>query len=274
MASNQDTLVAAFLQAVSMNNTEYQSTVSLDATAILRDVLSSDFSITTGKSEASQNTSVTCETVVGTMDPTTGDVTFSTAAADRVDITPSPAPSFSNGVLDYSGFDFTGNAIANDGTAGKKLVVTVTNVYPTGSVTSTEGPIYSNRDTSGIYRVDATENTEELVAAFPMPSISRHSYTLDVGSANTNGVFTVATELTTGTSSLDDVILVKPDGTRIQYSSAQTFSNVGDTDVFYYENVPDDYSVKTSVTATDTAYTYTMYANSDSSNTSEHLNSY
>lgn len=269
MASNQDTLVAAFLQAVSMNNTEYQSPVSLDTTAILRDVLSSDFSITTGESEASQNTSVTCETVVGTMDPTTGDVTFSTAAADRVDITPSPAPSFSNGVLDYSGFDFTGNAIANDGTAGKKLVVTVTNVYPTGSVTSTEGSIYSNRDTSGIYSVDATENTEELVAAFPMPSISRHSYTLDVGSANTNGVFTVATELTTGTSSLDDVILVKPDGTRIQYSSAQTFSNVGDTDVFYYENVPDDYSVKTSVTATDTAYTYTMYANSDSSNTSE-----
>ena len=269
MASNQDTLVAAFLQAVSMNNTEYQSTVSLDTTAILRDVLSSDFSITTGESEASQNTSVTCETVVGTMDPTTGDVTFSTASADRVDITPSPAPSFSNGVLDYSGFDFTGNAIPNNGVAGKKLVVTITNIYPTGSVTSTDGPIYSNDDTSGIYSVDATENTEELVAAFPMPSISRHSYTLDVGSANTNDVFTVATELTTGTSSLDDVILVKPDGTRIQYSSAQTFSNVGDTDVFYYENVPDDYSVKTSVTATDTAYTYTMYANSDSSNTSE-----
>ncbi len=272
MASNQDTLVAAFLQAVSMNNTEYQSPVSLDTTAILRDVLSSDFSITTGETEASQNTSITCETVVGQMDTTTGDVTFSTREEDREDITPDPAPSFSNGVLDYSGFDFTGNAIPNNGVAGKKLVLTITNIYPTGSVTSTDGPIYSNDETSGIYSVDDTDPNhpkEELVAAFPMPSISRHSYTLDVGSADTNGVFTVATELTTGTLSLDDVILVKPDGTRIQYSSAQTFSNVGDKDVFYFENVPDDYSVKTSVTATDTAYTYTMYANSDSSNTSE-----
>ena len=89
-----------------------------------------------------------------------------------------------------------------------------------------------------------------------------------MGAVNISGTFTVATELTSGTSSLDDVILVKPDGTRTQYSTAQTFSNVGNTGVFYFENVPDDYDVKTSVTATDTNYTYTMYANSDTSNTS------
>lgn len=284
MASNQDTLVAAFLQAVSMNNTEYQSPVSLDTTAILRDVLSSDFSITTGESEASQNTSVTCETVVGTMDPTTGDVTFSTREEDRKDITPDPAPSFSNGVLDYSGFDFTGNAIPNNGVAGKKLVLTITNIYPTGSVTSTDGPIYSNDETSGIYSVDTTENTEELVAAFPMPSISRHSYTLNVGSDNTAATFDYATKLVGSGGNLDDVIVVVPEtvtegGTtttvehRYPYSDFITnndtgeFGNWGNGTVFYYENVPAGYTIHTSLKTDDNAYTYSVAYDDDQAGT-------
>ena len=42
-----------------------------------------------------------------------------------------------------------------------------------------------------------------------------------------------------------------------------------DNQKFYFENVPDDYKVKTSVTAQYNQYTYTMYANDDTGNTSE-----
>lgn len=266
MASNQDTLVAAFLQAVSMNNTEHNTPIALDETSILRDVLSSGFS-------TSDNTSVTCETVVGQMNTSTGVVTFSTQPEDREKITPNPAPAFSNKVLDYSGFNYTENAIADDGTPGKKLVVTITNIYPNDNAGTSEGgvPIYSNGTESGIYSLDPDDSTAdpEIVTDFPTPSISRHSYTLDVGAANEDGKFTVTTELTDGNSPLDNVILVKPDGTRVKYSSMQTFSDVGKGAVFYYENVPDDYKVKTSVTAQDNKYTYTMYANDDTGKTSE-----
>lgn len=266
MASNQDTLVAAFLQAVSMNNTEHNTPIALDETSILRDVLSSGFS-------TSDNTSVTCETVVGQMNTSTGVVTFSTQPEDREKITPNPAPAFSNKVLDYSGFNYTENAIADDGTPGKKLVVTITNIYPNDNAGTSEGgvPIYSNGTESGIYSLDPDDSTADpkIVTDFPTPSISRHSYTLDVGAANENGKFTVTTELTDGNSPLDNVILVKPDRTRVKYSSMQTFTDVGKGAVFYYENVPDDYKVKTSVTAQDNQYTYTMYANDDTGNTSE-----
>lgn len=252
LATNADALTKAFssiFESVSSTTTS----LTLDAEhSLVQDVLSDGF-------EKTDATTVTLATMKGSVqqDGSIG------GWNNREDNPSEVSWAWDNKTLNVTGFDFSSNFIS-EAQSGKKLIITISNLIPTG----TGNLIASNASTSGIYAVNNAEQTKTALGYLPEPSISRHSYTLDVGEANTNGVFTVSTELTGGTASLNDVILVKPDGTRLNYSSPQTFTSVGDEGVFYYENVPDGYSIKTSVTATDDSYIYTMYENNNTPNTS------
>ena len=252
LATNADALTKAF-SSIFKSVSSTTTSLSLDSDhSLVQDILSNSF-------EKTDATSVTLATMEGSVqqDGSVGGWT------NRVENPSGITATWDDKTLNVTGFDFSSNFISED-QSGKKLIITISNLVPNGI----GDLIASNISSSGVYAIDETEQTKTAIGYLPEPSISRHSYTLDVGEANKSGVFSVSTELTGGTSSLSDVILVKPDGTRLKYSSAQTFSSVGDEGVFYYENVPDDYSIKTSVTATDDSYTYTMYENNNTTNTS------
>lgn len=257
MASNQDTLVAAFLQAVTMHNDDLDpTTIDMNGSTVLKDYINTtDFVV-------GSNTTITYETENITM--TNGDV--SPVANSRTSIS-GLTTDFTNNTLSVSGYDYTDHYVA-EGRQGQKLIVTLQDVYPASGKTSATDILRSNTNISGIYNSD-----DDLVLAFPQPSISRHSYTLDVGSENTSGQFNVVSTIVDSTgsavsasdSALSDVIVVAPGGTRSLYSSSGGTSAASsvDDDVFYYENVPTGYLVKTEIKSTDNDYTYTWTDNSN-----------
>lgn len=277
MASNQDTLIAAFAQAATMMNDTISDNVRLDSSAILRDIMKD------GSFVASPSSIVTTSTVNGSMDKN-GVVTFESTSNP---ITLSQSPTYTDGVLsavDVKGFDYLANYI-NYGTGtgeqdihyheGKKLVVTITDVYPDGANSAPNGDtlVYSNKsqnnnDSSALFAVSSGNETK--VQDFPEPAIRRHSYTLNVGDINTAATFDVNVGLVTsgGTlpdltdddvqDDLKDVMIVFPNGERYNYLAVgpQFFDDMKDGDTFYFENVPQGYQVKTGVTTTDDSYVY------------------
>ena len=267
MASSQDTLVEAFLQAITMTNHQIESDGTLGASTILRDILEND------TFEMTSSTNYTIETDKGTADPN-GVVTFDN---NKTTIDLGVPPSLGTDRIEVSGFDYNTNSIfygkAKDdanGLAkneGRKLIVTLTNVVPKKTITSSgsnDNLLYSNETESGLWK-------NKLRAAFPTPAITRHSYTLSVDGDNKAATFDVTTTLVAGPAAsgdLSDVILVAPDGTRTPYNELDevTFSNMADGQTFYFENVPPGYSVQTSLKAPDSFYTYTYWENNDASN--------
>ena len=275
MASNQDTLVSAFAQAVTMMNNTLSSTIRLDASAIMRDILKDD------SFKASPSTIVKTEAVDGYMD-NNGVVWF---AESGTPVTLIQAPTMTNGVLsaiDIKGFDYLANYINNglgefDQNNGKKLVVTITDVYPDGNDSAPAGAtslVYSNRknetgnDSSAMIAMPS--GSESKVEDFPEPAITRHSYTLNVGDVNTDAVFDVSAYIvdsqghTVGpnTDDLKDVIIVYPNGERARYRSLgqpeQAFEDMGNGDTFYFENVPANYRIMTSVVTNDDSFVYSI----------------
>ena len=273
MASNQDTLVAAFMQAVTMNNDEVIETdVDLSENAVLKDILSTNFVVDIP--EGQTKPVITVETVKCTMD-SNKQVTETTGEGARVDITAQLGDGIGydadTKTISISGFNYTENFIANPKAAdgahglaeneGKKLVVTIKNVHPTTTATSAKDVLYSNNTASALY------SGENLIAPLPEPSVTRHSYTLNVDRADS--IFDVTATITDaagnvvdkGNNALKDVIIVYPDDThtRKKYSEVgqQTFSGMKNGNTFYFENLPTDYKVKTAVLAKDTSYTYT-----------------
>ena len=281
MASNQATLVEAFLQAVTMNNHEAISPAAdLTGNAVLQDVLSSDFmvSIPAGQSKPV----ITCKTVKCKMDANKN-VTEDTGEDAWDDITSQLGDSNirydeATKSITIRGFSYTDNYIANPKPAdsehgleenqGKKLVVTIKNVLPTSKVTSKDGVIYSNDGpSSGLYvpNEDDAQTLQKLIE-LPRPSISRHSYTLEVtGDDKTTATFNVAPSLVNGLNDISNVILAYPNEsgglTRIKYTdylnASDKYFDMKDGQSFYFENVPADYRIETSIIATDTANTYT-----------------
>ena len=277
MASNQDTLIAAFAQAVTMMNDTISENVRLDSSAILRDIMKD------GSFVASESSIVTTSTVNGAMDKN-GVVTFDSTSTP---VTLSQTPTYENGVLsavDVKGFDYLANYI-NYGTGtgvddlhyheGKKLVVTITDVYPDGADSAPSGDtlVYSNKvqntnESSALFGVN--NGSETKVQTFPEPAITRHSYTLNVGDINTDATFDVNVALVNSSGSavdlddddvqddLKDVMIVFPDGSRYNYLAIgpQVFDDMKDKDTFYFENVPQGYQIKTGVTTTDDSYVY------------------
>ena len=264
MASNQATLVEAFLQAITMNSQAIESDGTLGPTTIMRDILKD------GTFKAGTNSSVTVETVKGKADRN-GTVTFEN---ERTPI--SLQTSSGDGHYEVTGFDYTVNSIyygkpedtENDlaESQGRKLIVTIKNVVPNETITSGENndKLFSNEDDSGIVKNNVT------IANFPKPAITRHSYTMDVGDANKDATFEVTTKLVANdgaSADLSDVILVKPDGSRVPYTEIQdeTFT-MANGSTFYFENVPQGYSVQTSLKAPDSFFTYSFWTNNDESN--------
>lgn len=271
MASNQATLVKAFIQAVTMNNDEVIETdVDLSENAVLKDILSADFDVDIP--EGQTNPVITVETVKCTMD-SNKQVTENTGANARDDITAQLSEDIGydadTKTISISGFNYTENFIANPKAAdgahglaeneGKKLVVTIKNVHPTTTATSAKDVLYSNDTASALY------SGENLIAPLPEPSVTRHSYTLNVD--REDSIFDITATVTDASgnvvdknnNSLKDVIIIYPDGTRKKYSEVgqQTFSGMKNGNTFYFENLPTDYKVKTAVLAQDTSYTYT-----------------
>lgn len=279
MASNQDTLIAAFAQAATMMNDTISENVRLDTSAILRDIMKN------GSFKTSDSTIVSTATVDGAMDKN-GVVTF---ADESNPITLSQTPTYADGVLssvDIKGFDYLANYI-NYGTGtgvddihyheGKKLVVTITDVYPDGADSAPSGDtlVYSNQvqnnnASSALYGVN--DGNETKVQTFPEPAITRHKYTLNVGDANPAATFDVKAGIVNSSGNyadvdnadvqddLKDVMIVLPDGSRYNYLAVgpQVYEGMANGESFYFENVPQGYSIKTEVTATDDAYIYSI----------------
>lgn len=274
MASNQATLVEAFLQAVSIDNQETSTEIKMDATAVLKDVIDTTAFV------LPDNPTATVRTAQYTLNSDTDtieDNRWGTATDSSLSAV------WNGNQVTVTGFDYSTNYIAYGkpetgdlpADTGRKLIVTIPGVKPIQNVTTSEtNTLYSNTNDASV-----TSGDGQTSVAFPMPSITRHSYTLDVGSENTSGKFNVVSTIVDSSGAtvpvndprLKNVIVVAPGGTRSLYSSSggTSVANSKKDDVFYYENVPDGYKVKTSVTAQDNQFTYTMYANEDTGNTSE-----
>lgn len=272
MASNQDTLVAAFLQAVTMNNEE-SSHDSIPADSIvLKDIISDSFSV---KLNSENRPTIEYYKQKGEMG-SDGFAVFDDTENPRDPIT-NPGGGFNDdNLLTVTNFDFSGEYIASDH-VGHKLIVVIKDVIPNSDVTSENSTLFSNQDGAGI-NIIGEDDSEDSIGEFPKPYISRHSYTLDVsGDDESKASFKVLPSLINGKSDLNDVILVYPNAegelTRVKYldnlNQPTKEFDMKDNQKFYFENVPDDYKVKTSVTAQYNQYTYTMYANDDTGNTSE-----
>ena len=147
MAATQDTLVEAFKQSVSYASTQQQhaDVVNLNTTSIFRDeVNTADFDV----SHATY--SVTWQPIK--VDPSLVTPDHPSAIGDLENdpdfpvVTPvvnQPVPA--NGVIEYSGFDYSANFVSMAKTKGYKLVVTVNGIVPT----TYNQTIKSNADPEG-----------------------------------------------------------------------------------------------------------------------------
>ena len=276
MASNQETLVAAFEQAVTRATQSISADQRLDANSVMKDVFKNTNFVTSG------DTTYNFASVVGSMDRN-GVVNFK---EDSKEILYLPydveTDENNNTYIDVTGFDYLANYINNkttnqDGTItdtphdGKKLVTTITNVVPTGE---TGDKLESNMPNSAMYI-----GTHTAGQAFPKPLITSYRYLLDVGDVNKNATFDVTATVWNPSAGengapvdkdsdmLEDVIVVYPNGERHLYSEvgAQTFYGMKNGQKFYFENLPGNYQIKTDVTSTDSAYDYKIYYDYDAS---------
>ena len=301
MASDQKTLVDAFLRAVTMNNEQSDPNPVPASSIELKDTISDSFSV---KLDSQNNPKIEYYTQQGLMG-TDGFGNFSETAPVEID---NPGGGFNKETktLTVTGFDFSGEYIASDKTddnAGRKLIVVIRNVTPNSDVTTQIDnnqnviPLYSNKDGAGINVID-DDGYETTIGEFPKPYISRHSYKLDILGENKKAQFNVFTRLEkTDPNASDDlsgVIVVKADGTRINYSTnlvpppieegqeakparielgSMYYDDKGtedrtddiDRSTFYYENVPNGYKIVTEVEPIGDDFTYYAYYDTESS---------
>lgn len=278
MASNQETLVAAFEQAVTRATQSISADQRLDANSVMKDVFKNTNFVTTG------DTAYNFASVVGSMDRN-GVVNFNENTKEILYLPYEVETDENNNIahISVTGFDYLANYINNKTATdngmidtphdGKKLVTTITNVVPTGQT--------GNKLESNISPNSAMYFSGNTLAGkpFPTPAITSYKYTLDVGDVNKNAAFDVTAtvwnpnaeegeEAVDKTSDmLEDVIIVYPNGERHLYSEvgAQTFYGMKNGQAFYFENLPSSYQIKTDVSSTDDAYYYSIYYDNDAS---------
>ena len=267
LASNKNALARAFTEifaSVSSADTSFL----LDGThAVLRDVVSTGF-------DKTDDTSIEISSVKGTVLEDGVSIEWMEPTSDTYGAKYDEEKWANSKTLDVDGFDYSTYYFSTKNTEhdNVKLVVRITNIVPN----TVGSQIYSNdNENSGVYY---KTNENELIefAKLPKPSINRHSYRMIVGNENQNGRFATTTSIVdsnTGTAvvlpfddpSLDNTVLVAPDGTRIKYSEItndklSSFGDMGngeDSSTFYYENVPAGFQIQTGVDAKDSSYTYT-----------------
>ena len=169
VANNAASLANAF-NTIANNIHEVITTVNLDSESVLRDILSSSFTLPKGY-DASKKITITEAPYQGN-----GSWGAATASSAKADV--------SGNTIDVKGFDYTENVVAEaaDGQSatGKKLIVSIAGIEAKDSA-ATGSPVFTNTSESGVY--DTVEGEEVLIKEFDRPTvtITNKSYVLDYG---------------------------------------------------------------------------------------------
>lgn len=169
VANNAASLANAF-NTIANNIHEVVTTVNLDSESVLRDILSSSFTLPEGYDP---NTEITV-----TEAPYQGNGSWGAETASSAKVTRS------GNTIDVTGFDYTENVVAEaaDGQSatGRKLIVSIAGIEAEASA-ATGSPVFTNTAESGIY--DTVEGEEVLIKEFDRPTvtITNKSYVLDYG---------------------------------------------------------------------------------------------
>lgn len=166
MASNQATLVAAFLAAVKMSNDESYTDSALGASAIFKDKVNlADFDITGAT-----------YTVKWQPAKLSGNSVVNDGTAEMKE-NGSPVPQ--NGEINYSGFDYSGNFIA-DGHDGQKLIITINGIKP-----KRLGTLTSNDGNASVYDPDKEEDVVNITS--PTLDTTKKWFAVHQAIVNSNG---------------------------------------------------------------------------------------
>lgn len=164
-AANADELSSIF-ESISESETTSGTTVTLDSSSVMRDIVSTNFEIADG---------VQADTVkVYTADSDTVSADGTITWKNRVE-SPGITATISGKTVDVTGFDYSANYVTA-AHSGKKLIVEIyVNALATGNA------LYSNDEKSGIYDKSGTDG--KLVQAFERPTVAidRFTYVLDYG---------------------------------------------------------------------------------------------
>ena len=169
VANNAASLANAF-NTIANNIHEVITTVNLDSESVLRDILSSSFTLPEGYAANPQ--------ITVTEAPYQGNGSWGPETAS------SATASVTGNTIDVTGFDYTENVVAEaaDGQSatGKKLIVSIAGIEAKDSA-ATGSPVFTNTSESGVY--DTVEGEEVLIKEFDRPTvtITNKSYVLDYG---------------------------------------------------------------------------------------------
>ena len=218
MASNQDTLVAAFLQAVTMNNEETTTDtgVTLNETAIFKDKVNlADF----------DTTGATYTVKWQPVKEQSGQIVNNGNAETKVNGAAYPADG-----INYSGFNYSANFVTS-AHPGQKLVITINGLTPKKA----SGTLYSNDGNAGVYGPEDEDPTVSITSpTLEFPAASSKTYVIDF-----NAKMKVAT-----------------DATKMQSATANNGAfNLSGTDVTYQLDTANQLSAKGKTVQINKAYT-------------------
>ena len=203
MASNENTLIKAFLAAVTMNNEETTSdtSVPLDSTAIFRDAVNlADFDVT----------GATYTVKWQPVKEQNGQIVNNGSASPKVSGAAVPA----DGQINYSGFNYSENFVTSAHN-GQKLVVTINGLTPKKA----SGTLYSNDGKAGVYGPEDEEATVEIASpTLELTGSHDKTYIID---------FNAAMKVATGATQLKADARENPNG---------EFTKAGNGDVTYKLN--------------------------------------
>lgn len=152
--------------SISNTITTPSTTVALNENAVMKDILSDDFTLPEGYNAGDK---ITVSTVPGSTEDGNS-ISWGTESKSK-DI----KATIDDNTINVTGFDYSNEYIAL-GHNGKKLVVTIKGVIPKDSAATGE-KVYTNNEASGIYAEGATEPA----ANFPQPQVvlTNKAYVLD-----------------------------------------------------------------------------------------------
>ena len=164
-ASSADDLNKIFT-SISSTITTPSTTVTLDSEAVMKDILSDDFTLPEGYNAEDK---ISISTVPGST--TDGNSIKWGTENESADI----KTTTKDNTIDVTGFNYSQEYIA-PGHDGEKLVVTIKGVIPKDSAATGE-KVYTNKEASGIYAGGAPEPA----AKFPRPQVvlTNKAYVLD-----------------------------------------------------------------------------------------------
>ena len=163
-ASSADGLNKIF-ESISNTITTPSTTVALDKNAVMKDILSDDFTLPDGYNAEDK---ISISTVSGSI-ADGNDIEWETENKSA-DI----KATISDNTINVTGFNYSQKYIAPEH-AGEKLVVTINGVIPKDSA-ATGVAVYTNTESSGIY-----DQKGQLAAIFPRPTVvlTNKAYVLD-----------------------------------------------------------------------------------------------